>query len=153
MEGGDWACKDRPLVGGVWGMHPQVNFWILGPLRLILMPTANVKANNFQILAKNHGGDRTSVIRRFYRNRGDFLWTFYSTVEGAMKLKFCAILFLLRCPFIWYHFLPRSNFPYFGQKPWTIVRRFYRNRGDFQRSFYSIVEGAMKPKFASFWSS
>ena len=38
-----------------------------------------------KILAKNHG---LYIIRRFYRNRGDFLRSFYSTVEGAMKLKF-----------------------------------------------------------------
>ena len=31
---------------------------------------------------------KTMDIRRFYRNRGDFLRSFYSTVEGAMKLKF-----------------------------------------------------------------
>ena len=31
-----------------------------------------------------------------------------------------AILFLLRCPFIRYHFFwPKSNFSDFGQKPWT----------------------------------
>ena len=41
----------------------------------------------------------------------------------------------------------------FGQKPWTIIRRFYRNRGDSLRSFYSTVEGAMKLKFAPFCSS
>ena len=29
-----------------------------------------------------------SDFRRFYQNRGDFLGPFYSTVEGAMKLKF-----------------------------------------------------------------
>ena len=31
---------------------------------------------------------KTMAIRRFYRNRGDYLLSFYSTVEGAMKLKF-----------------------------------------------------------------
>ena len=30
------------------------------------------------------------LIRRFDRNRGDFLQSFYSTVEGAMKLKFAS---------------------------------------------------------------
>ena len=43
-------------------------------------------------------------------------------------------------------FLPKSKFSDFDQKPWTIIRRFYRNRGDFLRSFYSTVEGAMKLK-------
>ena len=42
---------------------------------------------------------------------------------------------------------------YFGQKPWTIIRRFHLNRGDFLQSFYSTVEGTMKLKFASFCSS
>ena len=69
------------------------------------------------------------------------------------EAEICVILFLLRCPFIWYPFLPKSKFSDFGQKPWTIIRRFYRNRGDFLQSFYSAVEGAMKLKFASFCSS
>ena len=64
------------------------------------------------------------------------------------EAEICVILFLLRCPFIWYPFLPKSKFSDFGQKPWTIIRRFYRNRSVFLRSFYSIVEGAMKLKFA-----
>ena len=72
---------------------------------------------------------------------------------GCYEAEICAILFLLICPFIWYHFLPKSKFADFGRKPWTIIRRFYRNRGDFLRSFYSTVEGAMKLKFAPFCSS
>ena len=43
------------------------------------------------------------------------------------EAEICAILFLLRCSFIWYHFLPRSKVSDFGQKPWTIIRRFDRN--------------------------
>ena len=38
----------------------------------------------------------------------------------------------------------------FGQKPWTIIRRFDRNRCHYLWSFYSTVEGAMKLKFAAF---
>ena len=49
------------------------------------------------------------------------------------EAEICAILFLLRCPFIWHYFLPKSKFSDFGQKQWTIIRRFYRNRGDFLR--------------------
>ena len=96
-----------------------------------------------------------TIIRRFYRNRSDFLRSFYSTVESAMKLKsdICAILFLMTCSFIWYHFLPKSKFSDFSQKPWTIIRRFYRNQGDFLRSFYSRVEGAMKLKLVLICSS
>ena len=37
------------------------------------------------------------------------------------EAEICAILFLLRCPFIWYPFWPKSNFSGFGQKPWTIT--------------------------------
>ena len=69
------------------------------------------------------------------------------------EAEICAILFLLRFPFIWYPFWPKSNFSVFGQKPWTIIRRFYRNRGHYLWSFYSSLEGAMKLKFASFCSS
>ena len=39
------------------------------------------------------------------------------------------------------------------QKPWTIIRRFYRNQDDFLRSFYSTVEGATELQFASFCTS
>ena len=42
---------------------------------------------------------------------------------------------------------------YFGQKPWTVIRRFCRNRGHSLWSFYSTVEGDMKLKFAPFCSS
>ena len=62
--------------------------------------------------------------------------------------EICTILFLLRCPFIWYPFWPKSKFSDFGLKPWTIIRRFYRNRGHSLWSFYSTVEGAMELKFA-----
>ena len=76
-----------------------------------------------------------TIIRRFYRNRGDFLRSFLLHSGRCYEAEICAILFLLRCPFIWYPFWPKSKFSYFGQKPWTIIRRFYRNRGDFLRSF------------------
>ena len=69
------------------------------------------------------------------------------------KAEICTILFLLRCPFIWYPFWPKSKIPDFGQKPWTIIRRFYRNRGDILWSFYSTVEGATKLNFSPFCSS
>ena len=35
------------------------------------------------------------------------------------EAEICVILFLLRCPFIWYPFLPKLKFSDFGQKPWT----------------------------------
>ena len=66
----------------------------------------------------------------------------------SYEAESCAILLLLRCSFRWYPFWPKSKFSDFGQKPWTIIRRFYRNRGDFLRSFYSTVEGATKLKFS-----
>ena len=69
------------------------------------------------------------------------------------EAEICAILLLLRCPFRWNPFLPKSKFSDFGQKPWTIIRRFGRNRGHSLRSFYSKMESAMKLKFALFRSS
>ena len=41
-------------------------------------------------------------------------------------------------------FLAEVKLSVFGQKPWTIIRRFDQNRGHFLRSFYSTVEGVMK---------
>ena len=69
------------------------------------------------------------------------------------EVEICAILLLLRCPFRWNPFLPKSKFSDFGQKPWTIIRRFGRNRGHSLWSFYSKMEGAMKLKFVPFCSS
>ena len=40
------------------------------------------------------------------------------------EAEICGILLLLRCLFRWYPFLPKSKFSDFGQKPWTIIRRF-----------------------------
>ena len=57
--------------------------------------------------------------------------------------QICTILLLLRCSFRWYPFLPKSKFSDYGQKPWTIIRRFHQNRGHSLRSFYSSLEGAM----------
>ena len=62
-----------------------------------------------------------------------------------------AILFLLRCPFIRYHFFGRNQIFQILAKNHGL--RFYRNRGDFLWSFYSTVEGAVKLKFAPFCSS
>ena len=94
-----------------------------------------------------------TIIRRFCRNRGDFSAVLLLHSGRCYGAEICVILFLLRCPFIWYPFWPKSKFSDFGQKPWTIIRRFCRNRGDFLRSFYSTVEGATELKFASFCSS
>ena len=96
---------------------------------------------------------------------GQKLWTTFlpkSRLFSAVLLlptgrcygaEICTILFLLRCSLIWYPFWPKSKFSDFGQKPWTIIRRFCRNRGYFLRSFYSTVEDATKLKFAPFCSS
>ena len=50
-------------------------------------------------------------------------------------------------------FFAKSKFLVFGQKPWTIIRRFGRNRAHCLWSFYYKVEGVMKLKFAPFCSS
>ena len=67
------------------------------------------------------------------------------------EAEICVILFLLRCPFIWYPFWPKSKFSDFGQKPWTIIRRFYRNRGDFLWSFYSSLRRLFPLRCAIAW--
>ena len=80
------------------------------------------------------------------------LEVFYSRLDGAMKLKICHNARLEVC-YCLESFFAESNFSDFGQKPWTIIRRFDRNRGYYLWSIYSTVEGAMKLKFASFCSS
>ena len=90
---------------------------------------------------------------RFWPKTMDYNKAFLLYSGRCYEAEICAILFLLRYSFIWYHFLPKSKFSDFGQKPWTIIRRFYRNRGDFLWSSYSTVEGAMKLKFVPFCSS
>ena len=64
----------------------------------------------------------------------------------------CTILFPLRCTIAWHSFLRKSKFSDSGQKPWTIIRGFDRNRAHSLCSFYSKVEGATKLKFAQFCS-
>ena len=51
------------------------------------------------------------------------------------EAEICTILLLLRCSFRWNPFLSTSKFSDFGQKPWTIIRRFGRNRGHSLWSF------------------
>ena len=63
--------------------------------------------------------------------------THNSSLEGAYGAEICTILLLLRCSFRWYPCLPKSKFSDFGQKPWTIIRRFDQNRGHSLQSFYS----------------
>ena len=47
----------------------------------------------------------------------------------------------------------RSLVLYFAKvKPWTIIRRFDRNRAHSLSTFYCKVEGATKLKFAPFYS-
>ena len=67
------------------------------------------------------------------------------------EAEICAILFLLRCPFIWYPFLPKSKFSDFGQKPWTIVhglifgsrkkvvRKVCHSKGNEKRNLMALV--------------
>ena len=47
------------------------------------------------------------------------------------EAEICVILFLLRCPFIWYRFLLMSNFSDFGQKPRTMVHGFWPENENF----------------------
>ena len=94
-----------------------------------------------------------TIIRRFDRNQGHFFVVLLLLTGRCYDAEICVIVFLLRCPFIWYPFWLKSKFTVFGQKPWTIIRRFDRNQGNFLWSFYSSLEGAMKLKFASLCSS
>ena len=79
----------------------------------------------------------------------DYLRSFYSSLEGAMKLKLCHY-----APLEMYFsgLLLKAKFLVFGRKPWTIVRRFDRNRAHSLSTFYSSLEGATKLKFALFCS-
>ena len=52
---------------------------------------------------------------------------YYSSLEGAMKLKFAPFCSRLDVLLPGILFLPKSKFSVSGRKPWTIVRRFYRN--------------------------
>ena len=51
-----------------------------------------------------------------------------------------------------YMYLIYSKFSDSDQKPWTIIRRFDRNRAHSLSTFYSKVEGATKLKFVPFCS-
>ena len=95
-----------------------------------------------------HCGDDLYHARTFAT-----IGTCNSSMEGATKLKFapfCSSCDALSNEIL---FLPNSKFSDFGQKPWTIIRRFGRNRGHSLWSFYSKMEGATKLKFAPFCSS
>ena len=92
-----------------------------------------------------------TIIRRFDQNRGHSLRPFYSSLEGAMKLKFVPSAPIeMLCPMV--SFFAEVKISDFGRKPWTIIRRFGRNRGHSLRPFYSSLEGAMKLKFVPFCS-
>ena len=57
--------------------------------------------------------------------QGDFLRSFYSTVEGAIyEAEICAILFVLRCSFIWYRFLAEVK-----------IFRFWPKTMDYNKAF------------------
>ena len=89
----------------------------------------------------------------FWPKSRPFFVVFLLLTGRCYEAEICAILLLFRCSFRWYHFLPQSKFSVFGQKPWTIVRRFGRNRGHSLWCSYSSLEGAMKLKFVPFRSS
>ena len=38
------------------------------------------------------------------------------------EAEICVILFLLRCPFIWYRFWPKSKFQILDYSPWLYFR-------------------------------
>ena len=83
-----------------------------------------------------------SLCMSFWPKLSSFFAVLLLCNGRCYEAEMWTILLLLRCPFIWYPFWPKSNFSVFGQKPWTI-RRFDRNRGHYLWSFYSNVEGAI----------
>ena len=94
-----------------------------------------------------------TINKAFWPKSRSFFVVLLLLTGRCYEVEICTILLLLRCPFRWNPFLPKSKFSDFGQKPWTIIRRFGRNRGHSLWSFYSSLEGAMKLKFAPFCSS
>ena len=56
--------------------------------------------------------------------------------------EICIILFLLRCPFIWYPFWPKSKFSDFGQKPCTLhYNALKSNSSRFRVLLYTMYKG------------
>ena len=57
---------------------------------ILLLLRCSFRWNNFSAKAKFSFSGRKpwTIIRRFGQNRGHSLWSFYSSLEGAMKLKF-----------------------------------------------------------------
>ena len=90
-----------------------------------------------------------NVRNNYYYTHGHVVLYVYIFIGRFYEAEICAILLLLRCPFRRNHFLPKS---FSRQKPWTIVRCFYRNRGHFLWSFYSRLECGTKLKFVPFCS-
>ena len=62
--------------------------------------------------------------KAFWPKLGSFFIVLLLQNGRCYEAEICAILLLLRCPFQWYPCLPKSDCSVFGQKPWTIIRRF-----------------------------
>ena len=90
--------------------------------------------------------------KAFWPKLSSFFVVFLLQSGRCYKAEICTVLFPLRCAIAWYYFFPKSKFSDSGQKPWTIIRRFDRNRVHSLSPFYSKVEGATKLKFAPFCS-
>ena len=83
----------------------------------------------------------------FWPKSRSFFELFLLITRRCYEAEICTTLLPFRCAFAWYLVWPKSIFSGSGQKPWTIVRRFDRNRGHFSSSFYSSLEGVMNLKF------
>ena len=90
-----------------------------------------------------------NIIRRFDRNRAHSLCSFLLQSERCYKAEICTILFPLRCATAWYYFLQKSKFSESGQKPWTIIRRFDRNRAHSLCSFLLQSERCYKAEICT----
>ena len=56
----------------------------------------------------------------FLPNLSSFFEASLLLAGRCYEAEICAILLLLRCPFVWYPFWPKSKFSVSGRKPWTI---------------------------------
>ena len=57
----------------------------------------------------------------FLPKLSSFFEAFLLPAGRCYEAKICAILLLLRYPFVWYPFWPKSKISNSGQKPWTIT--------------------------------
>ena len=78
------------------------------------------RSQHFQILAKNH--EPKTMHKAFLPISRSFFVVLLLHSGRCYEAEIYTILFLLRWPFIWYPFWPKSKFSDFGQKPWVLPK-------------------------------